>query len=307
MLNLKKPEKKKPTPGIKSIYNFVDVRGFIGHGLPGKPFDFGDSTQRCGMVGIAEFAKVKAGLKKALPGFNDGWLKILDLIFRETVDHNGAPAYQYARHWDDRKWWGQLWIMSRDNLEPLLFCTALHALENPQVKKHFKQMLKLIWKRRGFMWNYRHIHPKPDDEPKIPDWFPVWDLLAHAIRGLEHKRLYPLLVILDMTRIITSIIRVVESRRKPTETSDDLNHIAWLVFAQLTKETPTAWIAKLIYRMRATAKYKFGDTNKMIGQLLKLEKMPKECGALTALRIYIGSDDAPPIDDIYKEIIEHYL
>jgi len=281
------------------LAEYKDENGFIGHKHPDWGFEFGDGTQRLGTVWVANFVLYKEATIAKAELFADQ----LDSILLHTVDKRGKSKLQYLRHWDKKYWPGQPWIMSRDNFEPIWTAAQLLAPHNERIEKHAKLMTKLVTKRGGFLWNYKHIWPQEQFEPKMPDaWLP-WDTAAKNIRAKGAWYLWPLLVIFDFDTLFNSLIRVYVSIKDMHDTTSDHNHQLRIIYKQQRYWTPTIWLAKMIYRFRRVAGIKVppGETP------TRISLTGKNAGALSAVVVYYHGDRNPPIDLVWKPVIDKYL
>ncbi len=274
------------------MIDYMDKHGFIGHQDPVRPsgLEFGDCTQRTFTRWVLRYLETG----KINPDDANQIAKQLQLLVRETKDHDGNIKIQWVRHWDDTHWPGQLWIMSRDNFEMLFWTCIIYAEADPLIRLHRDLMFARLKERRGFLWNYKHIWPRPDDEPKLPDGMWPWNQWAKIIRSKKQWWLWPVLCILDRDLLINSVIRVWTAWRDPHDTSADLLHTMRLAIKQKIMWTPTVWLAKIIYRLRPRSAIR--------GQ----EKLPGK-GVLTAWRAYYSPKGAPPMDRLAQPIIESYI
>jgi hypothetical protein len=276
---------------MKNIADFTDTKGFIGHKHQTWGLEFGDGCQRTGTYYIKLF--IEEPDRRIINAHK--LYDIMDSISRLTSDSDGRMKKQYVRHWDSQYWPGQLWTMSRDNLDPMLMACVLFSPHNNQLKATTDELLGLLWKRKGFLWNYKHIWPKGPDEPKLPDWyFLLLTLLMYTVRHKKKWYLYPLVWVTDVQQIFMSLIRLYMSWKHPIDTSDDLNHQNKLVFNQLIFNNPINWIAKLLYKLRLRSG---PDKNHRL----------EGYGPYTAYLQYYSNQNAPPMPDEWKPVIDKYL
>lgn len=272
---------------------YKDQYGFIGHKTDEGGLEFGDGTQRLGTCWITNFLLYRESAIENSDLFADQ----LDRLLLHTIDKNGKSKLQYIRHWNGYSWPGQPWIMSRDNFEALWTACELIAPYNERVKKHLDLMTKLVTKRLGFVWNYRHIWPQLQYEPKLPGAYWPWDWLGKLIRKNRAWYLWIILVVLDLDSVVNSLLRIRASYRDMTDTSNDLNHQIKLVYRQVIYWTPTIWIAKMLYRYRGIS----GVNGK------RFDLGGKNAGALSAFMAYFWGPKNPPIAAIWKPVIDKYL
>lgn len=261
---------------MKSLIDYTDNKGFIGHGSPGN-LEFGDGAQRLGTIWVKRFVRMSEPQYEVLKeGMAKNFLEQLELIHLESGE--------WVRHWDSLQWWGQPGTMSRDQMDPLLMAMILWAPHNKEIETLAKEAVLTIIKRGGFLWNYRHIWPQPGDKPKlITDFFGI-SILGHAIRLWKIKVLYPLLPIIDLPLVFNSILRVIVGYHDPTEVGDDLNHQIRLVFNDLKVPVLVGTIAKYIYKkFRPKAAYINGVYS---------DSEPIRA----AWEIYFAQPSAPPLD-----------
>lgn len=214
-----------------ALKDFIDEKGFIGHGAGDGTLEFGDSAQRTFTKEIADFLLYPE--KRA--DLSEDWQRKVYLIWRLI-----GPRMQFVRHWDSRAWPGQLWTMSRDNLWALMISMALHG-------EYLDTTLSALWRRFGLTWNYKTIWPKEDDEPKIPDWITPTTLAMFWLRGLGPAWAIPALWILDLEQLLGILILIIKSWFKPMECSDDLNAQLTMVWATQQRFSPPLWFAKKLY------------------------------------------------------------
>lgn len=291
---------------MKNIEDYIDKHGFIGQKLRDSSLEFGDAGQRTPTDGMATFIQIEAANlppeKKELAHGRHA-LAIYEKIKRiekTIIDSRGNRITQFVRHWDDSKWPGQLWVGSRDNFETWLMLMGLYAEESLVLGVKIEFMLDEISARYGRLWNYKHIAPSKDDEPKLPDFILPWDLLMYNIRCLRlcnWKRPWNWieLCIYDLDTLANSIIRIWASIFDPAETNSDLNHINRLIFKQIIYPTPTIWLAKWLYKL-------FRLNPKPKG-----EKRMKGYVTLNVLKHQFRKWDDPPMDVVCEPMIRKYI
>lgn len=120
--------------------------------------------------------------------------------------------------------------------------------------------------------------------------------LGYYARALDAYHLYPLLYIADLFMLLNSIVIVVKSYLDPDDTSNDLNHIAALLFTKVKQPTLMSWLARQVYvRLRANA----GKD--------KQSRLPG-FAPQTALDHYFREETgAPPINEFFKPFLEKEL
>jgi len=203
----------------KDLARYVDKFGFIGHFRPDGTLEFGDGTQRTFTDDTVTFLLSDEKKRK----YDSEFVAIRLNLITKSHTHKEKTYYQWTRHWDNKMWPGELWCLSRDNFEMMFWAAALYSPYHSEVKWQMNLMLVRIRQRLGVLWNYRHIWPGENDEPKLPDFITPWGYLTRFIRGKRFWLLYPILYFLDLTEIIVAIIRVVKGFIDPTKTGDCLN------------------------------------------------------------------------------------
>lgn len=281
---------------MRELKDYQDEFGFIGHRDSRRPngLEFGDGTQRLGTWYVAQY--LKHPQNDSLHIENSKKLaEQLRLITRWTLQKKQTELTpQWVRHWDERFWEGQLWIGSRDNFEPIFRAAIIYSKYNYEVLAFAELMLKELKKRKGLLWNYKHIWPKPEYEPKLPDFILYWDLKAMELRFKKPWYRHFFLWFLDLDTLINSIIRVVKSRIDQHSTSDDLNHQLRLAFQQGIDWTFTAFLARLIYRLRGRSGPRGGK--KLNGP-----------GTWTAWLHYYNETRDPPMPYVWRGVWEKFI
>jgi hypothetical protein len=272
---------------VKPLKNYVDSKGFIGHGLP-NPLEFGDGAQRLGTIWIKRFVQYSDPQSESLrESLAKDFLVQLELIHLNSGE--------WVRHWDHSKWPGQSGIMSRDQMDPLLMAMILWSPYDPRIEELAKETVITIIKRFGFLWNFKHIWPKPEDKSKlIPDWYGV-SILGHAIRLWKVYPLYILLPLLDIELEINSLFRVVGGLLNKNDVDGDINHQVRLAFAQLHTPTFIGKIAKYLYKW-LRPKPALQDGTVLEGDPIK-----------TTWQVYYYGENNPPIDVEWKLVQDRWL
>jgi len=298
-----------PKTKTKRLSDYTDRHGFIAQKIDnpdGKWADGlegGDSAQRTFTKDIAEYVRIKQIISVSLKKrkFREQALDItrrVQMIRRETQEGkrgSNNKKVQYVRHWDELNWPGDLWVGSRDNFVPVLMAMCLYRLYNVQLDAFCIEIMAEIKKRKGFLWNYKHIWPKFTDEPKIPDGIWPWNLASYRTRGFRlgwWRRMW--LYLWDWDTVFNSIRLVRKSKKLPHKTSDDLNHQNRLVFKQLLYPTWVVKLAKWIYSKR----YCSGPSvNERFGGY----------GPRTAFQYYYRNPNDPPMLEVWEEVYRHGL
>lgn len=278
---------------VRKLEDFIDNKGMViaYNKEVGVEPDGGDSIQTTSQMYISKYITSPGGRSDNAKEF----YAIMEKCSRGHQQHGtDEPQFQLVRYWNDLYWPGQLWIMSRDNLEAPWAAAALYAPYNEDLKVFFDLLTSELIKRGGFTWNYKHIWPHPDFEPKIPDLVEPWSLAARAIRGYRLWYLYPILFLLDLDTLVTSVIRVIKSWFNPDNTASDLNHQGRLVFKQLVYWTPIVWLAKYIYRLRRRPTLEPGEES--LGNV-----------AIEVYQSYYWEYNDPPAFEFWVHVTRRYL
>lgn len=213
------------------IEKFFDEKGFPFHWDNGK-LDFGDSTQRLGMVKIAEAVLGKE-------------IKLFSAYFSDVI----LPSGEFVRHWDNRHYFGQPGTMTRDNLFPIICAILLNKIVYFRLHHLFFTLLK----RFGVLWNRFNIagEPKPFWQRDVAG--PVmWSFLFRSWGRIA----YPIVFILDFFLILQALTLVFVSLDKPRETSNDLSFQCAIITAW--KVMPTCWVFYAWHIYRKHRKSPFG-------------------------------------------------
>lgn len=234
----------------KSLSNYSDSKGFIGHGFPGH-LEFGDSTQRLGTIWIKKFVEFSNSSLEFKRKISNDFLIKLEMVHLESGE--------WVRHWDHSQWPGQPGIMSLDQMDPILMAMILWAPYNDRIERLAKDTVLNLIKRGGFLWNTKTIWPHPGDKPKyVTDWFGP-SILSHAIRLWKIYPLYVLLPSLDIPLIFNSLFRSIAGLVNRNDVGDDLNHQLRLVFNKLSVPSFVGNFATFLYKkFRPTSKYPDG-------------------------------------------------
>jgi hypothetical protein len=217
---------------MTQIIDFIEpTSGMIGHKTDKKDWDMGDAWQRT-------FSYILAQIYLGEKPYDDVKNVITKCAVKTKQDKTCYIRSPY------KGWWSNPWTMSRDNFEcGLMACVAAGE------KTYFNFLKDDLKKRYYFTWNYQHIWPRPDDEPKLPDFiFPprIW---AYAIRIKESPLLLELfwLHILDLQLLTSSVLNIFKD---PNNTSNDLNHVNRLVLASMRWPTLISKLATWVYKFR---------------------------------------------------------
>jgi len=275
----------------KTIQGYIDSKGFIGYTHVHWGMEFSKSCRDTGTYYISLFVtepdKRTENASKLV--------NIIKLIRIRYKEHGNTDRIQYVRHHDKTRWTGHLWTMDRDNLDPILIAMILYSKYDSKLGSFAQEILKLVWGRMGFAWNFKHDWPLKDDEPKLPDWYLLFlPLIAYGIRLKKRWWLYPFLLLIDLGLVFGSISRFFKALEDPRDTKDDLIHQTRLVFAQLCYLTPVAWFAKLLYKCRPRS-----GPNR--------HNRIKASGPYTAYLQHYSNKDAPPMPDVWKPVIDKFL
>lgn len=201
--------------------------------------DFGDSTQRLGMLRIWDSI---VNPTKSFFTYSFEYQLRLMLKF-----NNETRQYEPVRHWDDEDLWGQFGIMSRDNLISMIaaYCFQKDKSETMDI------LFWTLFSRLGRLWNVKNISGKTKPSYQV-DWLgPIsWSFL---LRTRKNFLLYPLIFILDFFMIFQAIIQVGKSLRETPDnmdTTDDVTFQPLLVTGLKNQWTLGVCFANLIYRFR---------------------------------------------------------
>lgn len=212
-----------------SLYPFIDQGGFPFNQKKDGLRDYGDSTQRLGMIRVAEKA---LGTEILSINFN---AQLNNVQFQNDKEYVRHPSYSY---------WAERGIMSRDNMLSLICAMLLWGLHT-RVRENAFTLLK----RGGFFWNVNDLEGKRKKIP-IPDWIsPLYvATLARAFQSPLSR--YVVQPFLDLAIPLTALWRVIFAKLNPKHTSDDLNFQCVLVCALLVKPNFLVKLAVKIYRHR---------------------------------------------------------
>ena len=281
---------------LNKLKEWTDSQGWLGQKHKIWGLEFGDGVQRTGTLYISKYYMEPAEEQRRVNA--EAFAEILHSCLKFSISRKTRKTDrpQWTRHWDSSRWPGELWTGSRDNFDPFLMSACLYAPYNEYVERIRKLMIKEVWRRKCFLWNYKHIWPIPEYQPKMPDIIWPWNLIARQIRGSRSWYLYPLLLICDFDSVFNSIFSVILSIREPDSTSDDLNHINRLAFKQMIYWTPTVWLAKMIYRLRLQPGK---DKNSRADNGMSAAK--------NALRYYARRPEDTPMYLVLDFIVDEYL
>jgi hypothetical protein len=271
---------------MKTISEFTDKLGFIGHFSKNGDWDFGDSLQRTATAYLERFVRFPELREEN----GDAFAKIIRQV---SIMEDGEV--QYVRHPDSTMWWGQPWTMSRDNLDTAHDVLMLYSDYSTEARAEWQRMTDIIIERAGLMWNTRHIWPKPDQAEKIiGDIIWPWNLAQKVIRGQRAWYVYPWLMVLDLDTLFNSIFRVVKCAVNPNNTGGCINHLNRMAIKQLRYPTITNWIAKWLW--------------KLLRRNPKLKVKPKTIKALRVLQAYYHDRDKhPPMYNVMQTTAKELL
>lgn len=209
---------------------YLDEKGFPGNAMIDGSLEFGDSTQRLGMLLLAE----RYGKYDILP------------ISHETYYFWVMRGEEPTRHWNPEYWTGQPGCMSRDNMFPLICGSKLFA-------KGFHTRLK---RRKYFCWNNRDLEGKLKSPP-IVDWAGpvVWGAIERSIKEDNANTLK--LYFTDTLLLLQAINLVVQNKVRHEHTSDNLNFDVAIKQSQYVKPTLLSKLAsKIYYKFRRNDAFK---------------------------------------------------
>jgi len=213
-------------------------------------------------------------------------------ILKQCEVRGSGLNVEWIRHPDFTELSGRLNTCSRDQMTPTV--CLLGALNWQKALNRIA--FTLIIKRLGFFWNTKHIGQTHGR--KLPDIITP-GFIAALCRAKRTRLYYPLLCCLDVALVVNSLGRILAGILNPKEGSfiqtkildnvgPDLNHIVLLLHAKKVMPTPLSWLARIIY-------YKF---RRPAGQ-----PRLKGFGPQTALDWYFRDKSAPPLNELYRELL----
>lgn len=266
---------------MKSILEFKDNFGFIGHKDDQGNLEFGDGTQRLGFYYLPLIYKAKVDIPTFVFYF-----RICFMSPAEPLRYPGEPF----RTPKENEWYAKPGTMSRDNLSSCLCAIAFLGR-----REELMFLLKRILKRGGFLWNTKKIGQQ-DEKWKIPDWCGL-QVLATFCRGLivsyDSVLLYfvlmPFMLIADFFLLLSSLWRLICLYWDADNCGDCLNKICFLSVINETKtETPFSFLSRVLYSGLHPGA---GPNNR--------ERI-RGYGPLTSLQHYFRGPNNPPLDELWK-------
>lgn len=225
-----------------ALENFRDQFGFLIHIHKNLTPDRGDAAQRTFTDLLFRF--------HTEPGKRIANAEEVEELCKSIQCSSG----EYVRHPDGRDWPGQEGIMSRDNLNALLRCLCVYAKYSHAIKRRKWKLFWSIIKRGGFLWNTKHIDPKPDEKWKLPDFIGL-TLMTAFFRGSILA--WPFLACTDLILGFNAVLLSVKGAWDKYECGHDLNYQNDCVHASVQGWTPTAWVARQLYgALRPNPAYK---------------------------------------------------
>lgn len=218
----------------KNIAEYIDKYGM----LVTKDQDGGDSCAH-------GFAVLYSGLVRNVS------VPVKPISYLNTLE---AQPGRYTRHPDHNKWYSDLDRLSRDQFTPLL------AFIGYLKQKDFRWRLFKAHLRRGllFAWNTRKNGQYPTFEEhqqknSIDAWDYKWklpdvtgpEIWAMWIRAYRAWYLYPLLCVLDLQTLFSSI-----HRRYYTTDNIQMNQVILTDFSTRVLPTPISLLARRVYGKR---------------------------------------------------------
>lgn len=259
-------------------------------------YDPGDTAQREGMFMFGAFLLFNLELMDHTEFFfvQERYEKILDLL--NDPNHPG-----FIRRYPDPSYWGGLSDrLSRDQCVPNVvamgYCST-EAARNPSThlwsffKAHLKRALLFTTNtRNNWAWPPGDPRYNADDYRwKLPD-ITFGSFHALYIRAFRNKWLYPLLLILDLDLLGSSILKAFI--KDPTQ-NDDLNHLMCQYQAEVSMPTPWSKLAKWIYKKYRMYPSNSGDATNP---------------AQACMNAYFrGTNPGPKLEIIYQSINKHYM
>lgn len=258
--------------------------------------DGGDSCQRMGMYAFGYYLNICFNYDFDYRNWPNGSF----VAYHKALEKLECPNLpnEYRRHPDPTEWYSDSNRLSRDQLIPLIV-----GMSTTIAKERLGGLFKNHLHKRFLLFATNN---KPNDVPssdpawKMPDitFFSVWALYIRSFHDCKNKYmkfLQPLLWIFDLEILINSTIITIKGHFNTEDTSDDLNHIITLLYALIVLPTPTAKLAKFIYKFRP-------------------KTLPPACGyqsdfgPQTALDYYFREENGgSPMNELYRPILEKLL
>lgn len=254
----------------KTVVHFIDKNGFVIHQESDVSSRGGDSAQRTGMFLIGGYSLTRDLFQ----------LKTKTASVWTLMNLHGEPV----RHWNKEYWPGQKGIMSRDNLVPM-FC----ALVLGELKWTALSVLIRLFFRLGFTWNTKKIgQPIGDTSRKLPDFCGpmIWFTF---IRSLPLTK--PLHFLFDAYLWLAVEIRMHKAYKDWDDVGDDLNLIVIIETWRLISDN---WLLKMIRQDYLQMRPKAGPDDQRLGLN----------GVEQALKWYFHQPEAPPLDDLWIQVIK---
>jgi len=246
-----------------------------------KDKDGGDTANKIGLLGVASYFLKDVTLKNYV---NNSLVKLIVSTEPLLMVRNPKP----------RVFWSDPNHFSRDQQSAVVLGAALtDRLEL------VKDLAKAHLKRYGAYQNFQLFGKTEDVNGKttpVKGDIASPEHLGYYARALNLYVFYPLLYVSDLFMLINSIVIVIKSHRDPDDTSNDLNHIAALLFTKVKQPTLLSWLARQVYvRLRANA----GKDKQS-----RLQGFAPQ----TALDHYFREETgAPPINEYFRPFLEKEL
>lgn len=204
----------------KELKDYVQD-GLIGHQYKEdrSKLDFGDSSAECGRYWFIIFIINRLGLRFS---FDQDKQDFENACSKLEIDNSGIWRRHPTQYNEPNDW-------SRDQETPIIIALAAYGIKDRLTRLYNKHLSRF---------------PRCQNKDIL-----VWEYSLFW-RGLEKWWFYPLILILDLGLVVNSIIRVIKAKFSDDDVGDCLNHQLHIIYALEKYPTPTAHLAKVIYKLR---------------------------------------------------------